>query len=545
MSTGTESTFIAKEPCPSCGSKDNLGRYSDGHGHCFGCGHYEHGDTSYQPKERRMAAGLIPDGEVRALVARKLTEETCAKWRYTVGTYHDKTVQIANYCDERGAVVAQKVRGGDKSFTVCGDLKLATPLYGQWLWRDGGKKVVITEGEIDALTVSQLQGNKWPVVSVPNGAQGAAKAVAAALEWLMKFDQVVLMFDMDDPGRAAAEACAALLPPGRAAIASLPLKDASECLQRGLGDKVVEAMWAAKEWRPDGIINGADLWSEVEHEDVTSSIDIGLTKSLQEKTRGIRTGEVIMVTAGSGIGKTAIVKEIGHHILLSGHTVGMLMLEEPIKRTALGMMSISANHALHLDRNGVKPQEIKAAFDATLGTGRLFLYDHFGSTGKDNLLAKLRYLAKGCGCDVLILDHLSIVVSGDESDDERKLIDQIMTALAVLANECNVAIICISHLKRPSGDKGHEEGAVTSLSQLRGSHAIAQLSHTVIGAERDQQGENPLVTMLRVLKCRHTGETGPAGYLLYDRATGRLTETSEPKACPFPSTGGDKSDDEF
>lgn len=547
MSSDTESTFVHHEPCPKCGSSNALARYSDGHAHCFKCSAYEPGEGSdYQPKERRMAAeGLIEGLVPKALVARKISEETCQKWRYAIGIHNGKTVQIANYCDDTGHTVAQKVRGADKSFFVTGDLKAATPLYGQWLWRDKGKKVVITEGEIDALTVSQLQGNKWPVVSVPNGAHGAAKAIAAALEWLMNFEQVVFMFDMDAPGREAAEECAALLPPGRAAIASLPLKDASECLQQGQGEKVIQAMWDAKVWRPDGIVNGATLWADVEHEDKTACIAFGLTKELEEKTRGLRKGEVIMITAGSGIGKSAIAKEVAHHVLLAGHTLGMLMLEEPIKRTALGMMSISANHPLHLDRTGVDPEAIKAAFDATLGTGRLFLYDHFGSTGKDNLMSKLRYLAKGCGCDVLVLDHLSIVVSGDDNDDERKLIDQIMTALATLANECDVAIIAISHLRRPSGDKGHEEGAATSLSQLRGSHAIAQLSHTVIGAERDQQGGNPLVTMLRVLKCRFTGETGIAGYLAYDRKTGRLTETEAPKACPFPSTGGAKTDDEF
>ena len=41
-----DSTFVRHEPCPSCGSKDNLARYSDGHGYCFGCHYREHGSDS-------------------------------------------------------------------------------------------------------------------------------------------------------------------------------------------------------------------------------------------------------------------------------------------------------------------------------------------------------------------------------------------------------------------------------------------------------------------------------------------------------------------
>jgi twinkle protein len=139
----------------------------------------------------------------------------------------------------------------------------------------------------------------------------------------------------------------------------------------------------------------------------------------------------------------------------------------------------------------------------------------------------VRYLAKSVGCGWVVLDHLSIVVSGLGDDDERRLIDNAMTSLRTLVEETGIGLILVSHLKRPQGNKGHEEGAVTSLSQLRGSHAIAQLSDAVIGLERDQQSETPDVTTVRVLKNRFSGQTGPAGLLAYNHATGRLFEVSE------------------
>lgn len=466
------------------------------------------------------------EGETVALAKRNLTEETAKKWRYQTGKFKGKAVQIANYLDDAGKVVAQKLRFANKDFTVVGNLKDALPLYGQWLWRDKGKMVVVTEGEIDALSVSQLQGHKWPVVSVPNGAQGAKKAVAKALDWLDGFETVVFMFDMDDPGREAAKECAELLPPGRAKIAELPLKDANAMLQENRGKEVIDAIWGAKVFRPDGVVSGADLWDVVRKEDTTISCPYPWT-GLNRITRGQRRGELVTWTAGSGIGKSAFVREVAHHLHAAGETVGMLMLEENTRRTALGLMGVELSKPLHLSREGVTEEELKRAFDATLGTGRLYLYDHFGSTEIDNLMSRLRYLAKGCGCNWLVLDHLSIVVSGIGDGDERRLIDNAMTALRTFVEETGVGLHLVSHLKRPEG-RGHEEGAKTALGQLRGSHAIAQLSDIVIGLERDQQGDNPNVTTLRVLKNRFSGETGEAGFLSYSRETGRLTETDEP-----------------
>jgi twinkle protein len=203
----------------------------------------------------------------------------------------------------------------------------------------------------------------------------------------------------------------------------------------------------------------------------------------------------------------------------------MMMLEENTRRTALGLMGLVVNKPLHQDRDGVTEEQLRAAFTATLGTNRLYLYDHFGSTDIDNLLNKVRYMAKGLNCGWIILDHLSIVVSALEGNDERRMIDRAMTLLRTLVEETGIGLLVVSHLKRPEG-RGHEEGAHTSLSQLRGSHAIAQLSDIVIGLERDQQDpEKADQTTVRVLKNRFSGDTGETGVLFYNKATGRLNES--------------------
>lgn len=521
METTNKSEFVGHEPCPKCGSQDNLARYTDGHGFCFGCQYYEHGDDTQESVVKDNKMEFI-EGDVSPLNKRKLTQETVEKWGYKQGTYKGKKVHLANYRDIQGNLVAQKVRFPNKDFLFIGDTQ-NSGLYGQHLWRDGGKMVVVTEGELDALSVSQIQGNKWPVVSVPNGSAGAKKALAKQLEWLEKFESVILMFDNDEAGLKAVDDCVTLFSPGRVKIAKLPLKDASEMLQSGRSKEVVEAIWEAKVFRPDGIVDGKDLWDLVSSNDVNDSIDYPYP-GLNSKTMGIRKGEIVCITAGSGIGKSQVCREIAYHMLLQDKKVGYIALEESNKRTALGFISLYLNRPIHLQNVEVNDEDLKDGFENTLGTGNLYFYDHWGSMDVEHLLSKIRYMVRGLGCEYIILDHISIVVSGMEGGDERRMIDNAMTKLRSLTEEVQCGLILVSHLRRPSGDKGHEDGAKTSLAQLRGSHSLGQLSDIVLGCERNQQGEDPDVTKVRVLKNRWTGETGIATQLHYSKATGRMSE---------------------
>jgi twinkle protein len=530
--TESDSTVVNKGPCPSadCGSSDAFATYTDGHGHCFSCGVHVNDVSTKREQRPKLNKTEFVQGEYRDLSKRKLTQATCEKWGYRVGEYKGRNVQVADYRDADGALVAQKVRFPDKDFTILGDAK-HIGLFGQHLWRDGGKMVVVTEGEIDALSVSQLQGNKWPVVSVPNGAQGAKKSIAKALDWLERFDRVVLMFDNDDPGRAAARDCATLFSPGKCAVAQLPLKDASDMLQAGRGGEVIDAMWGAKVYRPDGIVAGTETLALVLEHDAAAAAQYPWPE-FNAFLNGLRQKELVTITAGTGIGKSLLAREIAYSLLTQGETVGYVALEESVKRTAQGFCSLHLNTPLHIGRDGITDEGITEAWKATAGSGRLYLYDHWGSTDSDNLLARIRYLARGCGCNWIVLDHISIVVSGISDGDERRIIDNTMTALRSLVEETGVGLFVISHLKRPGGDKGHEDGIQVHLGHLRGSQAIAQLSDLVIALERDQQSEDEgNVSTVRSLKNRHSGRTGIIGKLRYDVATGRLC--SDEATSPF------------
>jgi twinkle protein len=385
----------------------------------------------------------------------------------------------------------------------------------------------LVEGEVDCLSLSQAQGNRFPVCSVGTGAAGAKKAVSNSLEFVESFERVVIMFDNDEAGRMASQEVAAMLSVGKAAIATLPLKDANEMLVAGKGAELISAMWDAKVYRPDGIIDGQNMWETLITDEETECIDYPF-EGLNKKTLGMRRGELVTITAGSGVGKSQVCREIAFELLKRGESIGYIALEENTKRTALGLMGLSLEKPLHLSKEGISEGALRSAFDDTVGSGRVFLYDHFGSLATDNLLNRVRYLAKACDVGWVILDHLSIVVSGVDNGDERKAIDVIMTKLRSLCEETGIGLILVSHLKRPSGDKGWENGLETNLNSLRGSAAIAQLSDICLGVERDQQSDNPNVSTIRILKNRFTGETGVGCFVHYNKETGRMVEVEDP-----------------
>lgn len=519
--------FVRHEPCPGCDSKDNLARYSDGSAYCFGCQHSERADgqVKAQPTERKVT-DLIK-GEAQYIKPRGLSEETCSKFGYKIGEYKGARVHIAEYRKD-GKVVAQKLRDKKKRFLVTGDSKaISGLLFGQHLWREEGKRLIVTEGEIDCLSVSQAQGNKWPVVSVPNGAQGAAKTISKNLEWLNKFETVVFCFDMDEPGQDGAKECAALLEPGRAKIAYLPMKDANEMLLAGRGKELIDCLWNAKAFRPDGVVDVNTIL-----DDAVADLEIGRSWPWEgmDKTYGRRRGELYGFGGGTGCGKSTIFKQVAKHIIeVDGLPVGMLMLEEPPKITLKTMAGMFMGKRVHIP--GVEYDRDQLRKVAAGLEGKVYFYDHFGSNDWATIKSKIRYMVRGLGIKDIFLDHLTALAASID-DDERKAIDKIMAELSSLTQELDATIYFISHLTTPEG-KPHEEGGRVLEKQFRGSRSIAYWSHFLFGIERDKQDLEG-VTTFRILKDRYTGDAAGITFgLAYDRATGLLNE------CPLPKDGDD------
>lgn len=511
--------FTKHIPCDTCGSSDANGLYDDGHTFCFSCETYVGGDGSKPHHNDNKPSNLL-QGEAKALPVRGLTEADCAKFGYVVGTNHKgEQVQIANYRDQNGKIVAQKVRGRDKSFSFIGDTAKAT-LFGSHLWSNG-KRLILVEGEIDALSMATVI-KQMAICSIPTGAAGAVRAVKQNFEYINKFDNIIIAFDMDDAGQKAAQAVAEVLPVGKVLVASLPAKDANDAIVNGKGAELVQAIFQARPFRPDGI-KAANDYRELITVDEAASSTTWPYSQLDAILRGVRPAEMVTLLAGSGTGKSTFCKEVIHHMLVNGKKVGIIALEESNKRTLLGLTGIHMNKNLLLDRTQATDEEVLEGFDDLFAERTCVLFDSFGSNEIDLICQRIQYMVRSLDVDFIVLDHISILVSATEGD-ERRMLDAACTKFRTLVQELNVSLLLVSHLSRPSGDRGHEAGAAVRLNNIRGSHSIAQLSDACIALQIDPEAPDDDIRHLRVLKNRFTGETGDAGTLVYDRDSGRLLE---------------------
>ena len=518
----TESTFVRHEPCDACGSSDAVSVWSDAHRYCHSCQTFtppdkegeEVASTNPRPSTHNLLAG-----EPKAIPARGLSEEDCKKFGYQIGSdQNGEPVQIANYRDKDGSIVAQKIRGRDKTFKMIGDSKSIT-LFGSHLWSNG-KKLCITEGELDAISLSKAFGHKYACVSLPQGASGAVRAIKANWEYINSFLEVIICTDMDGAGRQAAQEIAEVLPVGKAKIANLPAKDANEALVQGKTAELIQCVYQARDFRPDGI-KAANDFRDIIHEDETQSSVSWPFSMLSQVTLGLRRKELICLASGSGCGKTTFCKEVAYHLMMSGQKVGMISLEEAPKRTLLGLVGIHLNKNLLVDRGQATDEEVTAGFDDLFTDRTCVLYDSFGTTSPDIICDRIQYMARALEVDWVILDHVTMLTAN--MVDERRELDKCVTQFRTLVQELGIGMIMVSHLTRPGG-RGHEDGAAVSLSQLRSSHSLAQLSDMAIGLQKDPDDPDSDLRQIRVLKNRYSGQIGDAGTLVYNRETGRLLE---------------------
>ena len=466
----SDSEFIRHIPCPQCGSSDANSIYTDGHEYCHKCNYYKPADDSATNHTHHRVQHVQLQGSAGRLHSRGISERTCELFK----TYRDGELLRHYYFDSSGKVVGAKVRTPDKEFRCEGEVK---SLFGMQNYRHKTskkeQKLVIVEGEMDAMSVWEAQPN-WSVVSIPNGAAAAKKAIQNNYEWINYYDKVVLFFDNDEAGQKAAKDAAGVLPPGKVFIGFLEdYKDASEALQAGDSEAVrAVCNYDHLQYQPDGIVDAKTLLDLITTPTPPSDHDYPF-QGLQGKLHGIRYGELVTITAGSGIGKSSFCRAIATHLLDKGERVGYLALEESMRRTSLGLMSVASNRSLHLGEQ--QRSELTEIFDNTIAKWNLHLFDGFGSYDPDHIYNRIEYLAAGLDTKVIFLDHLSILLSGLENDNERVMIDRTMTKLRSLVERTGIALFLVCHTTTPPNGQSHEEGGRVQLRSLRGSRSIGQL----------------------------------------------------------------------
>ena len=559
MQEKEESYAIGKETCPRCksvgrdNSGDNLVSYSDGHKYCFACKFYsKETSTVSTPKVHSTTSSTFISGSSKALAHRCIQEETCKLYNYKTGTSSTgESLEIEDFISA-GVVVSQHIRQIDsKNFFWLGDTK-NLPFYGQWLFPKGGKRLLITEGAIDCLTMSQLFGNKYPVVSIPNGVTSAVKACRDNYDFVASFETIVLCFDMDEPGQAAARAVADILPPGKVKIMKLSRKDPNEMLVAAESAQLLAAYWNASSYSPDSILHVSSIINTPKRVNTVYEYP---WESLTTFTVGQDSGRLNLWAAAPGQGKSSLIRELVIKHLKENRGVGCIFLEESPEQTVDDLISlcikkpvrrIQGQRQLNTLRTSFGKDPI--AFDVVdslsdkeynqaadyISKLPLFVYDHIGNADVQNVLNRLDYMAIGLGCQVLVIDHITLLgnmllssKTDTGANSERLVLDDVMKHLRSLVERTGCIIHVISHIKK--NDKNTDGGDSLSLNDLRGSGSLAQIADNVFSLERNRQHTDPLVsntTIVRVLKNRKSGKCGIASALFYNSNTSCLEDVN-------------------
>jgi twinkle protein len=501
------SKVIGREACPECQkhgrdqSEDNLAVYDDGHKWCFSC-------LTYTPPE-------IKDEDVYTyeyLPLRNVDKSTFEFYGAKTKISRDgKPVSLGFPYPNS----SYKIRTLDKkAFYSIGDIAKAGLFGRNKFAASSHKTVTITEGELDALSLYQVV--RSPVVSVHSAASAGTDA-GIDRAWLNSFERIVLAFDGDEAGREATRKVAKLFDYNKVFVVSFPggtRKDANDYLRAGERDELYTIWTNARRFLPDEIKSSWEDFKKILADKPRDGVPYPFP-TLNYMTYGIRTGESVLITAMEGVGKTEVMHAIEHQLLTETEDpIGAIFLEEPKRRHLQAIAGIHLARPAHLPDSGVTDaQTFQAVQDVVRVDERLHIYSHFGSDDPEVILDTIRFLVSARGCRYILLDHITMVVSGLGGKDERISLDYLSTRLEMMVKELDFALIVVSHV--------NDDGLT------RGSRNISKIADIRLDLYRDITASDPItrrITRMVVSKNRFCGRTGPAGELLFDPATYTLNE---------------------
>jgi replicative DNA helicase len=206
---------------------------------------------------------------------------------------------------------------------------------------------------------------------------------------------------------------------------------------------------------------------------------------LDEMTRGLQPGDLVIIAARPSMGKTSLVLNIAQHVSIQpGHTVGFFSLEMSKESLFIRLLTSEAQIDSHRLMSGAIGQKdygrISQALE-TLSVMRLYIDDTAG-IGVLEMRAKARRLQAEHGLTLLVVDYIQLMTGRGRFENRTLELGAISRSLKGLAKELNVPIVVLSQLSRaPESRSDHRP----QLSDLRESGALEQDADVVALIYRD------------------------------------------------------------
>jgi len=564
-----------KNPCPfpKCDSSDGFHWYGAGKGgFCYSCNRSilsderktELGINRYEwtdeMEEEVSTKALLTTEDVTQIKGytgtkggnlRCITDETYAAYSVRF-KYSEETQEIVEtyypYTEEYKPA-GYKIRiMNPKNFRSIGKIGKNSDLFGAWKQRQGGRVLVITSGEADALAGYQMMedyrkgksGNFEPTlfVSAAIGETGSHKQFQAQYDYLSLWDKIIYYPDQDSAGLAALESINTVMPKGRLFVGKLPLKDVNEMLIKGQQKQFVKSFFDAKPYTPTGVVGSSELFDAmVEASEVEKMPFPNFCGQLNDMlSGGVSLGTIGVISAFTGICKTTVVNEFVFHWLFnSPHKIALVSMEQT--KAQLAELMLSRHMGVKMGK--MMPEQKKAFLKdpATLAAkDKLFLTED----GSDRFLVvddrdmeiesmkiAIEKAIISCDCRVVVWDTISDACDALAVDEQAQLMKWCKSLVAMY----NCSLILIAHQRKPpAGAKDGAKGGMGTESGVQGSSTITKSATWILMAARDKTSDDPITrntTFLELTKNREASETGPAGELYYDINSHTLYDKQE------------------
>ena len=401
-----------------------------------------------------------------------------------------------------------------------------------------------------------------PFIGLNCGTANAVDTFAHNEKFIREYEKIVLGLDNDEAtarekehkikkGKEATDDVAGFLLSDNIYVARYPnerndpngVKDIRDIYKKGKWMDIWNMFAKAQDkYVPDKLIGLERISIENLRKKKKDGVPLPCFPRLYELTRGPRTGELWTLSGPSGAGKSTFSRKIEYAIIeylrnmdiprLDGwkenEKIAIIRLEEDEEESVNSLyaeeLKIDPKAFVADPEQFLTDEQHLAIHQRWIAEDKVKIFDHFGSIPTDQLLQKLKQMVFLDGCRWIILDHLSMVISGLKSDNERRDLDNIMTELAAFCKKYDVFILSISHMKRvdiqiPKDKEGNllPFWYPVRKESLRGSAALEQLSWVVIGIEPEELPDRSRGRIRSVvLKNRPHKKLGIADTLIMD-----------------------------
>ena len=239
-------------------------------------------------------------------------------------------------------------------------------------------------------------------------------------------------------------------------------------------------------------------------------------KQFDRMTNGLHGGELIVLAARPGVGKSAMAMNIVQNVAENGGTVAVFSLEMSNEQLIERMLSAMSGIPLEFLKSGQLPHGdgdiVKLQTANSVISSKMHIYGNDNANVKPpDISSQCRRLKAQSGLDLIVIDYIQLMNTEKKAEGRQQEVANITRSLKLLAKELNVPVIALSQLKRDAEIRNIKKGEGSGkpvLSDLRESGAIEQDADIVLFIHRDDPDDRQSEDVTLIVAKHRNGQNG-------------------------------------